>query len=166
MSTSTAEDEIVCIFGNHLREPNRSTLMTFNTRRKEELIAETNFRRHCAMACLEGANWFFFYEQLYWAFQFYERGIFFFSKISFTLWVAAAIPMMTAALPTKLWLSIWGRETLVKWRTPFTGQMLLQQRHLSTGLPCVVGKYANAVLTTVRCIRQNKTGAHATWESI
>ncbi len=54
MSRSTDEDEFVCIFGSHLSKPNRSTLLTFNTRRQEKIIAETDYRKYGAMACVDG----------------------------------------------------------------------------------------------------------------
>ncbi len=54
MSRSTDEDEFVCILGGHLKNPNRNTLMTFNTRCEEKVIAEINFHPSSAMACLNG----------------------------------------------------------------------------------------------------------------
>ncbi len=54
MSRSTDEDEFVCVFGSHLSKPNRYTLASFNTRREEKIIAETDYRKGGAMACVDG----------------------------------------------------------------------------------------------------------------
>ncbi len=54
MSGTTDDNEFVVILGSHLSKPNRSTLMTFNTRREEEIIAETDYRKYGAMACVDG----------------------------------------------------------------------------------------------------------------
>ncbi len=53
-SVSTDEDEFVCIFGSSLKKSNRCTLMVFNKKREERCIAETDFRKNGAMACLDG----------------------------------------------------------------------------------------------------------------
>ncbi len=47
--------ESVCLFGIHKSKPDRCALYTFDTNRKETLIAETEFRHHNAIACLNGA---------------------------------------------------------------------------------------------------------------
>ncbi len=54
MSRTKDEDEFVCIFGSHLSKPNRYTLATFNTRHEEKIIAETDYRKYGAMACVDG----------------------------------------------------------------------------------------------------------------
>ncbi len=54
MSGTTDDDECVVILGSHLSKPNRSTLMTFNTRREEKIIAEIDYRKDGAMACVDG----------------------------------------------------------------------------------------------------------------
>ncbi len=54
MPESTDEGEFVCIFGSHLTKPNRSSLVTFNTRLEAKLIAETDYRRYGVTACLNG----------------------------------------------------------------------------------------------------------------
>ncbi len=64
MSGSTDEDEFVCIFKRHLTKPHKFVLMTFNTRREEKIIAETDYRRYGAMACVDGKNVFSLAEDL------------------------------------------------------------------------------------------------------
>ncbi len=54
MSETTDEDEFVVILGSHLSKPNRYTLATFNTRREQKIIAETDYRKYGAMACVGG----------------------------------------------------------------------------------------------------------------
>ncbi len=48
------DTESVCIFGSHETNPDRCALYTFDANRNETLIAETEFRGHCAIACLNG----------------------------------------------------------------------------------------------------------------
>ncbi len=44
----------IFVFGEHPTKPNRSLLMSFNTNREETLIAETDYRKGCATACING----------------------------------------------------------------------------------------------------------------
>ncbi len=48
------DTDYVCIFGTHETNPDRCALYTFDANRKETLIAETEFRGHCAIAYLNG----------------------------------------------------------------------------------------------------------------
>ncbi len=52
--SETMDADSVCIFGTHGTNPDRCALYTFDANRKETLITETEFRNHCAIACLNG----------------------------------------------------------------------------------------------------------------
>ncbi len=54
MSVSLDDNEFVCIFRSHLTKPNKCSFMTFNSKSDEKIIAKTDYRRHSAMACVDG----------------------------------------------------------------------------------------------------------------
>ncbi len=75
--------------------------MIYNTKREEELIAETNFRDYCAIACLHGKEVLFLLLNNSNEYSFTACDIFFILQTSFTSWVEPATLTMTTAFPTK-----------------------------------------------------------------
>ncbi len=54
--SEAADADPVCIFGTLKTKPGRCAVYTFDTNRKETFIVETEFREHCAIACLNGKS--------------------------------------------------------------------------------------------------------------
>ncbi len=52
--SETVDADPVCIFGTHKTKPDRCAVNTLDANRKETLIAETEFRNHCAITCVDG----------------------------------------------------------------------------------------------------------------
>ncbi len=52
-------DSTVCVFGENLKNQNKCTVMTFNTKREETVVAEVDYRIECAFGCVNGELVFF-----------------------------------------------------------------------------------------------------------
>ncbi len=50
--TSHFDSSTVCIFGESAKKPGRCTLITFNTKRQETVIAEVDYRMACSIGCV------------------------------------------------------------------------------------------------------------------
>ncbi len=74
--------------------------MVFNKKREERCIAETDFRKNGAMACLDGKKMLFFLSKII-AYQFNALAIFSPFEVLFTLWAEAATLTIKTAFPTK-----------------------------------------------------------------
>ncbi len=61
MRTQVAEDARLCVFGRHISKADRCSVLILNSKREENVIAETDFREYVAVACLNGELAFFFY---------------------------------------------------------------------------------------------------------
>ncbi len=59
--TQMVEDATMCVFGSHISKPDRCSLMIFNSRREEKVIAETDYHSFGAIAYLNGEIIFYFY---------------------------------------------------------------------------------------------------------
>ncbi len=49
-----ADDARICVFGVHLSDSNRCSVVIMNSNREEEVIADTEYRDYGAVACLNG----------------------------------------------------------------------------------------------------------------
>ncbi len=54
------EDARICVFGRHVSEPNRCSVMILNSKGEEKVIADTDHRDFGAVACLNGELSLFF----------------------------------------------------------------------------------------------------------
>ncbi len=48
------EDASICVFGRHVSNPNRCSVLILNSQRDEKVIADTDYRAFGAVACLNG----------------------------------------------------------------------------------------------------------------
>ncbi len=48
------EDARICVFGSHVSDPNRCSVMILNSQRDKKVIAHTDYRAFGAVACLNG----------------------------------------------------------------------------------------------------------------
>ncbi len=48
------EDSKICVFGELVSDPNRCAVMMMDSKRTEEVIANTDYRAFGAVACLNG----------------------------------------------------------------------------------------------------------------
>ncbi len=55
------EDARICVFGRHVSEPNRCSVMILNSKGEEKVIADTDHRDFGAVACLNGEFAMFFH---------------------------------------------------------------------------------------------------------
>ncbi len=58
--TSEFYSSTVCVFGENPKNPKKCTLITFNTKLEETLIAEVDYRWGCAVGCINGMFVLFF----------------------------------------------------------------------------------------------------------
>ncbi len=52
--TQVVEDARLCIFGRHISKQDRCSVMVLNSRREEEVVAETDYRDFGTVACVDG----------------------------------------------------------------------------------------------------------------
>ncbi len=52
--TQVVEDARICVFGRHISDPNRCSVMIMNSEGVEKVIADTDYRDYGAVACLNG----------------------------------------------------------------------------------------------------------------
>ncbi len=55
------DDARICVFGVHVSDPNRCSVLILNSERKEKVIANTDYRDYGAVACLNGEFALFFF---------------------------------------------------------------------------------------------------------
>ncbi len=60
-TTQVVGDARICVFGGHVSEPNRCSVMILNSKREEKVIADTDHRDFGAVACLNGEFAMFFH---------------------------------------------------------------------------------------------------------
>ncbi len=48
------EDAKICVFGRHVSDPNRCSVMIMNSKHEERVVADTDYRAFGAVACLNG----------------------------------------------------------------------------------------------------------------
>ncbi len=56
VQSSALDDRTVLVFGSHLTDSDKSTLITVDQNLEETIIATTPFRHYCALACLNGES--------------------------------------------------------------------------------------------------------------
>ncbi len=49
-----AEDARLCVFGRYSSKPDRCSVILLDSKGKEKLVAETDYRDNVAVACLNG----------------------------------------------------------------------------------------------------------------
>ncbi len=62
---ATTDSSTVCVFGENSENPQKCTLITFNTKREEKVVAEVANRLGCALGCVNGEYVFFKRTWLY-----------------------------------------------------------------------------------------------------
>ncbi len=50
------ETNSICVFGEHESKQRRSSVVVFNSKHEETVIAETDYRQLCSVACLNGES--------------------------------------------------------------------------------------------------------------
>ncbi len=48
------EDARICVFGRHVSDSNRCSVMIMNSKHEEKVVADTDYRAFEAVACLNG----------------------------------------------------------------------------------------------------------------
>ncbi len=56
--TQVVENARLCVFGRHISKLDRCSVVILNSKREEEVIAETDFHEYVAVACLNGELFF------------------------------------------------------------------------------------------------------------
>ncbi len=50
------EDARICVFGSHVSDPNRCSVMIMNSKHEEMVVADTDYRAFGAVACVNGES--------------------------------------------------------------------------------------------------------------